>query len=89
MAYSVELIINFYSKISQNSSISGYVKTCLPEKNRVSEVLSLGKEQGMSNIPTGKELVFQIFLPEKKWSFKYSYRKRIGPSNIPTGRIGI
>ena len=45
------------------------------------------KRIGISNIVTGKELVSQIWLPEKIWYLKYGYQKRIGISNIVTTKF--
>ena len=56
----------------------GIVGKSLPEKNGGVEMLTNGKEVGISNSITGKELVFQISLPEEKTALKYHTGRKSG-----------
>ena len=50
----------------------------LPEKNRVSEMLTNGKEACISNSINGKEIYSQIWLTEKNYTLKYHTGKKTG-----------
>ena len=50
----------------------------LPEKNRVSEMLTNGKEACILNSINGKEIYSQIWIPENIYTLKYHTRKKTG-----------